>query len=203
VSEVKILTIPFLKSVSGESFIEPIAEIVHFKNNFGGIIPNTVFCPACSTLTEYDSKWGEVKEKRNLEEHDYSFEVGYATKDGETYAQCLKCEFDLRLEAPKLEPKEKTTKTVRPQVKIVNKITANTEIEWIGQAKYEGGFFTMSKEEFMRVVKSGQNKDKRIAASIGGSNYCIEWDKLFSEYKEIKSDTGFRIGIARNHWTNL
>ena len=79
-SEIVITTISHGEAYSGHEKLEPKSSIVTFKNNFGGVIPNTVFCPACSTLTEYNAKWGEIQEKKNPTERDYCFDVGYATE---------------------------------------------------------------------------------------------------------------------------
>jgi hypothetical protein len=202
VSEILISTILPGQAYSGNESVEPKLEIVTFKNNFGGVIPNTVFCPACSTLTEYNAKWGEIQEKKNPTERDYCFDVGYTTDGLEKYAKCIKCDFDLRTEAPTLEiPVIKPTVS-RKQVKISSKITAETELIWISHVKYQGGFFTMPREEFMRVAKLG-GVNQKLAARVGGSNYTLEWNELLSEYKEIGDGDTSLIGIARNHWNNL
>ena len=109
-SDIKITTVPYGQCISGNDSVEPRLEITWFKNNFGGVVPNTVYCPACSTLTEYNDKWGEVQEKRTPTEKDYCFEIGYDQDGDELHARCLKCNFDLRQEAPTLEmkPKPKT-----------------------------------------------------------------------------------------------
>ena len=201
-SEIVITTISHGEAYSGHEKLEPKSSIVTFKNNFGGVIPNTVFCPACSTLTEYNAKWGEVQDKRNPTEADYCFKVGYANDGEETYASCLKCDFDLRDEAPTLEMVEPKQKLPRKQVSIKSKMTANTELIWIAQVMYQSGFFTMAREEFMRVAKLG-GVNQKLAARVGGSNYGLEWDSLLSEYKEIGEGEDALIGIARNHWSNL
>ena len=200
-SDIEITTIKFGEAFSAHEREEPKAEVTWFKNNFGGVVPNTVYCPACSTLTEYNEKWGEVQEKRNPTEKDYCFEVGYSQDGDELHARCLRCDFDLRQEAPKLEMKPKP-KVAKKQVTIKPKMSATTELIWIGQVRYEGGFFTMPREEFMRVAKLGGEKE-RLAARVGGSNYGLEWSVLLSEYREIGEGDSARIGIARNHWSNM
>ena len=201
-NDIVISTIKQGESYSGNEPVKPKPEIITFKNNFGGVVPNTVYCPACSTLTEYNAKWGEVQEKRNPTEKDYRFEVGYAKDNDELYARCLKCDFDLREEAPTMEIVKPKPKVTRKQVTIKSKMTATTELVWISQVKYQSGFFTMPREEFMRVAKLGGANEK-LAARVGGSNYALEWSVLLSEYKEIGEGETAMIGIARNHWNNM
>lgn len=201
-SDIVITTVKPGEAISGNDSVVQKSEIITFKNNFGGVVPNTVYCPACSTLTEYNAKWGEVQEKRNPTEKDYRFEVGYAKDKDELHARCLKCDFDLREEAPTMEIVKPKPKVARKQVTIKSKMTATTELIWISQVKYQGGFFTMPRAEFMRVAKLGGETEK-LAARVGGSNYSLEWTILLSEYKEIGEGDEALIGIARNHWSNM
>ena len=117
--------------------VEPRLEITWFKNNFGGVVPNTVYCPACSTLTEYNAKWGEVQEKRNPTEKDYCFEVGYDQDGDELHARCLKCNFDLRQEAPTVRNETETKGHERKQVTIKPKMSAydGINLDWTSKIR--------------------------------------------------------------------
>lgn len=201
-SEIIVTNVPFQGAVSAQETVTPREEVLTFENNFGGAVPNTVYCPSCSTLTEYNAKWGEVQEKRNPLESDYCFEVGYAQDETGLYARCLRCDFDLRETPSREELKPPKPKTQKRQVAIRQTLTASTELVWIANVRYASGLFIMPREEFMRVAKLGSDTHN-LAARVGGSNYGLDWSVMLSEYKEINHGGEEMIGIARNHWRNL
>jgi len=189
------------EAISGMEKYETPSEPQGFEQMRGrnkNYVPTTAYCPQCSDLYDWDSKWGEPKLKWSLKYQDFCFDLGYTTdKDGVTFVKCNSCGHDLRD-----EPKEMDGASTKPK-KSRSKVEFHQE--WLKNVKLHNGFYVMSVQEFKRmaVIGYGSNLKMNPCAKVGGSSYYVLWNDYLQHYESMTYDGVKSIGIARQHWKIL
>lgn len=210
----KIWDIPPDMARSGEELYRPQSETTVYERSWGRntqIVPHQLYCPNCSTLTEYDQKWGEVRPKRFVEEKDYVFELEYAedeTGDSPSglYVKCKSCGFDLRKVEDdnvwKTESESSQTSSSPRGEDIV--------IEWIAESYYSDGHYYLTMNEFKRIVRMAYERDEvlKLGVVVGGGAYTVsytDFDKAMRAKKYVQeSKNGSEwIGIPRHYFSEL
>jgi len=210
----KNLDIPPDMAISGGELYSPKSETTVYERSWGRntqIVPHQLYCPNCSTLTEYDQKWGEVRPKRFVEEGDYVFDLEYAEDEtGESpsglYVKCKSCGFDLRKIVDdnvwKTESKGSQTSSSPRGEEVV--------IEWIAESYYSDGHYYLTMNEFKRIVRlaHGNNTVLKLGVVVGGGAYTVsytDFDKAMRAKKYVQeSKNGSEwIGIPRHYFSEL
>jgi len=210
----KIWDIPPDMAISGGELYSPKSETTVYERSWGRntqIVPHQLYCPNCSTLTEYDQKWGEVRPKRFVEEGDYVFDLEYAkdeTGDSPSglYVICKACGFDLRKimnnNVWETESGDSQTSTPPRGEEIV--------IEWIAESYYSDGHYYLTMNEFKRIVRMAYDRDEvlKLGVVVGGGAYTVsytDFDKAMRAKKYVQeSKNGSEwIGIPRHYFSEL
>lgn len=196
------ITIKQGEALSGMEKYTPAVESQGYEQQRGrntNFVPTTAFCPQCSTLYEWDAKWGEPKPKWRLHQSDFCFDLEYETDDeGETFVRCKKCGHDLRN-----EPTEMRSSSNNKKGKSKKRVDFHQE--WLRQVKLHNGYYVMSLQEFKRMAVIGYSSGLKMnpCAKIGGTSYYVLWEDFLNHYEEFKLDGLKSIGIARQHWKML
>ena len=143
------------EAISGSERYIPEKEAQGFEQQRGrnkNYVPTTAFCPQCSTLEEWDSKWGEPKPKWTLQYSDFCFDLEYAEDEEGVFVRCRNCGHDLRQEVKEMHG-EKTTKAKK------SKSSVDFHQEWLKNVKPHNGYYTMSIQEFKRMAVIGYSSN--------------------------------------------
>lgn len=204
----KETTCPPNKGISGTEIYEPPAEsrgYIQYRGRSKNFVPTTTFCPQCSELYEYDKRFGEPKPKWSMNEHDYTFDISYATdKDGNSYVVCNSCNHDFRNEVKFIGPSDHNL-TNKSEKKYKQGKTHNFVQEWLKNVKYNRGLYIMTIEEFKRMAEIGY-KSKVVmnpCAKVGGVAQYIKWNDFLTHYEKLNIDGIKMIGLPRHKWKNL
>jgi len=209
----KIWDIPPDMAISGGELYSPKSETTVYERSWGRntqIVPHQLYCPNCSTLTEYDQKWGEVRPKRFVEEGDYVFDLEYAkdeTGDSPSglYVICKACGFDLRkiMNNNVWETESEDSGISSPRGEEV-------VIEWIAESYYSDGHYYLTMNEFKRIVRMAYDRDEvlKLGVVVGGGAYTVsytDFDKAMRAKKYVQeSKNGSEwIGIPRHYFSEL
>jgi len=190
------------EAISGMEKYETPSESQGFEQMRGrskNYVPTTAYCPQCSTLFEWDAKWGEPKPKWSLKYQDFCFDLGYAKdEDGVTYVKCNSCGHDLRNEPQEMEGASSSQPTK-------SRAKADFQQEWLKNVKLHNGFYVMSVQEFKRMAVIGYGSKLKMnpCAKVGGSSYYVLWNDYLQHYEEMTYDGVKSIGISRKHWKIL
>ena len=188
----KAIDIPFGMGAKTVEVYELPKEVITYSKGKGSgdcWYPLTVFCPKCSNTHEFSSKGNEWKEKWLIEEMDYTFSVQYRKDDdGETFAECSKCGFDLREDYiyGSNEEEEKPPQEVEIG-----------QISLLG-VSYEEGCFVVSLENFKNAIKEGFSRKATMYAHVGSLSYKIAWEAYSDPDNIISKDN--RIFLRKNLW---
>jgi len=199
------ITIKQGEAVSGMEKYTPNIETQGYDQKRGrssNFVPTTAFCPQCSTLYEWDAKWGEPKPKWKHHQSDFCFDLVYETdENGETFVRCKTCGHDLRN-----EPKEMSGSTQGVAKRTpAEKKKQDFHQEWLKNVKLHNGSYVMSLKEFKRMAVIGYSSGLKMnpCAKVGGTSYFVLWQDFLNHYEEFTIDGVKSIGIARQHWKML
>ena len=210
----KIWDIPPDMARTGEKLYRPYIETNVYERSWGRntqIVPHQLYCPNCSTLTEYDQKWGEVRPKRFVEEGDYVFDLEYAEdQTGESpsgnYVKCKSCGFDLR----KIVEDNVWKKDSDADGEDTSPRGEEVVIEWIAESYYSEGHYYLTMAEFKRIVRMAYDKsvNLKLGVVVGGGAYTVsytDFDKAMRAKKYVQqSKNGSEwIGIPRHYFSEL
>lgn len=153
------------EGAKGNNIIEPTVEDLHYtkaKGSGDSTYPMTLFCPKCSDTHEFNSRFGEWREKWLVDAKDLYFTVKYEVdEDGRLFAKCEKCDFDLRDDYIYGEDNLKDEKEVQ-----IHNIS-------IMGASYKDNSVCIPLDSYKRAVKEGIAWKSDIIVSISGSKYRI------------------------------
>ena len=191
-TSVDITTINVGEGAKGGKLIDLEVEETHYMKSKGSgdcAYPLMIFCHKCSSTQEYNIKAGGWREKWLVEPQDLVFTVGYDTdEDGELYAKCFKCNFDLRND-------------YNPEDANNNKQNeASIHHISIAGVKYEDSSFVIPLETYKKSIREGISWKPDILTSISGQTYRITWSN-YSNTENLVSKSG-KIYINRKHWKN-
>ena len=197
----KEYTIKQGEAISGGEKYIPESESQGYEQQRGrskNFVPTTAFCPQCSTLEEWDSKWGEPKPKWSLHYSDFCFDLEYAQDENGIFVRCTNCGHDLREEVKEMHS-ESNTKSAKP------KNNVDFHQEWLKNVKPHNGYYVMSIQEFKRMAVIGYSSNLLMnpCAKIGHNSYYILWQDFLNQYENITVDGVKSIGMARQHWKML
>lgn len=188
----KPIDIPFgLGAKTVEVFELPDEVLTYSKGKGSGDCwyPLTVFCPKCSNTHEFSSKGNQWKEKWLIEEMDYTFSVQYAKdEDGEIFAECSKCGFDLRKEYIYGANEEKNDLPQEIEM---------GQISLLG-VSYQDGCFVVPLENFKEAIKEGYTRKATMYAHVGSLSYKIGWAEYSNPDNIISKDR--MIFLRKNLW---
>tara|TARA_R110002020_G_scaffold399352_8_gene609241 strand:- start:6746 stop:7339 length:594 start_codon:yes stop_codon:yes gene_type:complete len=126
--------------------------------------PTTLFCPKCSDTHEFNAKFGEWREKWNVNHKDLYFTIKYDyDENGDLFAICDKCGFDLREDY--IYGSDDSKKELEPQIHTIS----------IMEAKYQDNAVCIGLSTYKKVIKEGINWKSDIIVSISGSKYRIKF----------------------------
>ncbi len=186
------ITIPFGKGAKTVEIYDcPEIELTYSKLKGSGDCwyPLTVYCPKCSNTHEFSSRGNEWKSKWLIEEMDYSFTVEYGIDDeGETFAQCSKCGFDLREEyiyGSQDESKEDDYNNDFHQVSLLG-------------VSYADGCFVIPLESFKEAIREGYKRKATLFATVGSLSYKIAWEAYSNPDNIISKDKC--VFLRKNLW---
>lgn len=209
----KIWDLPSDMARSGGELYSPKSETTVYERSWGRntqIVPHQLYCPNCSTLTEYDQKWGEVRPKRFVEEEDYVFDLEYAedeTGDSPSglYVKCKSCGFDFRKIV-----NDNVWETESEDSGISSPRGEEVVIEWIAESYYSDGHYYLTMNEFKRIVRMAYDRDEvlKLGVVVGGGAYTVsytDFDKAMRAKKYVQeSKNGSEwIGIPRHYFSEL
>lgn len=196
----KEITCPKDKGISGEEVYEIPNEpqgYVQFRGRSKNFVPTTVFCPQCSDLYEWDSRWGEPKPKWSMNKEDYIFDMEYANDEDGNFIRCTACGHDFRKQVKQMgeskKPKKVSTKSL------------NFTQEWLKNIKYWQGYYVMTIEEFKRMAEIGYKSavEMNPCARVAGVSQYILWKDFLTHYEKMNMDGIKMIGLPRHKWKNL
>lgn len=188
--------IPYGYSARGTIVSEPDDDKGYYERtmqNKISVVPTTPYCPSCSATLEYDSRSGKVKPKWMLQHNDLEFQLSYREdEEGNLYAECDVCGFDLRKEVIQTIEDEKETKT-----KVFRDIVVSNPI-------YRNGCYYIPIEPFIEVAKAhaqGGRLKLCIKQQIGPSvnTYRLK-DEAFKDARQFDSSSNGLLGIHKRHW---
>tara|TARA_B100000686_G_scaffold354384_1_gene464317 strand:+ start:1082 stop:1726 length:645 start_codon:yes stop_codon:yes gene_type:complete len=210
----KIWDIPQGMARSGGKLYRPKIDTNVYERSWGKkkqIVPHKLFCPNCSSLTEYDQKWGEVRPKRFIEEEDYVFDLEYSEDEsGESpsgyYVKCKSCGFDLREIVDDNVWKKDSDSSEDSSSPCGEEIV----IEWIAESYYSNGHYYLTMNEFKRIVRMAYESDEvlKLGVVVGGGAYTVsytDFDKAMraKKYLQESKNGSDWIGIPRHYFSEL
>jgi hypothetical protein len=185
------ITIPFGFGAKALDVFEPTPEVLTYSKMKGSgesVYSLTVFCPKCSDTHEYNNRAHEWRPKWLIEERDYSFQVVYSVdSEGITFAQCSKCEFDLR--------DEYIYGSIDDEITSKNEDIHQVSITGV---YYGEGCFVMPLESFKKAIREGFKRKATLYATIGLMSYKIAWE-VYSQPDNIISKDGC-VFLRKNLW---
>lgn len=188
------IDIPFKHGAKGLEPIEPPKDTGIYERETKGrisVVPTTHYCPSCSATHEY--KYGKVIRKWELNHSDLNFKLSYRKdEDGELYAECDNCGFDLRKDV------------IKTEVKSNHNLNTKREI-YLEGAYYKEACYYINYEDFKRTLnslKEGDNVKFCIKQRIGPSlNILTLDDSVFKNISKLIIKDG-EVGIPKQFWRN-
>ena len=190
-----IVDVPQGHRSRGTEVFSPVDDKGYYERVAKGrisVTPSTHYCPSCSATHEL-SRWGKIQRKWFLEHGDLQFKLSYKEdKDGELYATCNACGFDLRDEVSEFSVEPPEEKEMRKDI-------------YLDDAKYQNGCYYIKYEDFKSALLRRKNDESIkvcIKQKIGPSLNIMEMkDEVFRNASDCRMD-GDRIGIPRTMWRN-
>ena len=196
IMEPEITEVPFGKGASGSNILEPTKDkgyIQHIINGQFSAIPTSIYCPSCSDVLEVD-RYKKVKRKFIINPNDLVFDLSYMDDEGEMYAKCNVCNFDLRKEPHSFNDSEKIKEEKLEPIKRQHIIES---------VKYRNSKFFIPKDEFIKLAKmyiQGDRVEICIRQKIGYETYTyIAKEDVFENPKSLVYENN-EVGINRNYW---
>ncbi len=188
------------KAISGDTVYELTTEELGYEQQRGrnkSFVPTTAFCPQCSELYEWDSRWNEPKPKWSHSRKDFIFDLSYEEDEDGLFVKCQKCGYDFRQ-----EPKEMEGSQTKPKVK---KKETDFVQEWLKNVRYWQGYYIMTVEEFKRMATVGYTCGVKMnpCAKVAGMGQYILWNDFLTHYEKLNIDGIKMIGLPRHRWKNL
>jgi hypothetical protein len=191
-----ITDIPDGMGASGQTIYEPAKDKGYFNQTINGqisAIPYAIYCPSCSDVMEVD-RYQQLKRKFIIDGRDLTFNISYQEdEEGNLYAKCNSCNFDLRNDAYEDRNNKEIKKVLKP-------ILRQHIVE---EVKYRNGRFFIPKQDFIDLAKmyiQGDRVEICIRQKIGYNNYTyIAKDEVFENPKELIYENN-EVGIKRNYW---
>lgn len=194
--------IGFGEAISGFEKYEPkpveLLREFSYRNGNTTWKANVLFCPNCSKIREKDTQNGGYKDKWVVNKEEYHFTLTYETDDnGELFASCSKCGFDIRSHIPEYDT----------YVSII--LTDDDDdgpplpLELFHETVYQQGFFIMPSKEHQRIRDIGTNEYGRIlpATDIDDVRYVITWSDFISKMRSFPSLSV--VGIPKTYFKSL
>ena len=187
------------KAISGDGVYQIESESVGYEQQRGRsktFVPTTAFCPQCSDLYDWDTRWNEPKPKWSHKQQDFTFDLGYTEDEDGIFVQCQKCGYDFRTEVKEQGPQY--------QEKVIKKDTDFVQ-EWLKNVKYWQGYYIMTVEEFKRMAQIGYTCGVKMnpCAKVAGVGQYILWNDFLTHYEKLNIDGIKMIGLKRHKWKNL
>ena len=197
-NKIEIIDIPKNMAISGNVLYAPKKDSGFqkiFKNGKEYVIPTSTYCPCCSNTNE-KGYGGNLKRKFHILEKDLAFNLHYDTDtDGEIYATCLSCGFDLRNDIDNHHNKIKKED--------IKKILRNIHIE---DVKFSNGKYYIDYQNFISYAKSynsGSLIELIISHRIGISVYNYKLNvKCLKDMSKFEKKEGY-LGIPRKFWESF
>lgn len=196
------------EAVSGDEFYEIQYETPGYVQQRGRsktFVAASVYCVACSTLTEHDARTGTVREKWVTTQDDYSWNVQYQRdkETGESFGVCQNCHHRLaETTATQLVLRDESSQSKRASGE-----DHEVEYEWIGEAEYDGGYFWMTtddRKELFQTITRIRKENLKLAPAVlvGGSGYALDIAAFIRVIKECPDKDGMH-GVPRQCWRSL
>tara|TARA_Y100000389_G_scaffold62597_1_gene58648 strand:+ start:7104 stop:7703 length:600 start_codon:yes stop_codon:yes gene_type:complete len=191
-----ITHIPSEMGASGESIYKPAKDKGYSNQTINGqisAIPCAIYCPSCSDVMEVD-RYQQLKRKFIINGQDLIFDISYQEdEEGNLYAKCNSCGFDLRNDAFHDRNNREIKKVLKP-------ILRQHIVE---EVKYRSGRFFIPKKDFIDLAKmyiQGDRVEICIRQKIGYNTYTyFAKDDVFENPKELVYEND-EVGISRNYW---
>jgi len=194
----EIIDVPKDKGISGEKIYNLSKDkgyVEIFKKGKQYVIPTSIYCPCCSDTQEqgYD---GKLKRKFYLLEKDLTFKLKYdVDTNGDLYAICNSCGFDLRKDISNEHNKIKKEE--------IERITRSIHIN---NVKFSNGNYYVDYEDFINFAKSyneGNSIELIISYIITKEkyNYKLE-ESCLKDISKFHKNNG-KLGIPRRFWKTL
>jgi hypothetical protein len=197
-TDIEIIDIPKNMGISGNELYAPKKdkgyELVN-KNGKTFVIPCSTYCPICSDTMEkgYD---GKLKRKFHLSEHDLIFDLKY-NKDtnGELYATCDSCGFDLRKD---VDNKHNVLKK-----EVIERIKRSI---YVKDVKFSHGNYYLNYQDFIEFARScneGNSIELIISYKVMSQEYRYKLNEdCLKDVSNFHKNDGM-LGIPRNFWIRL
>ena len=196
--KIEIIDIPINMAISGNRLFAPSKDKGFqkiFKNGKEYVIPTSIYCPCCSNINEkgYD---GKLKRKFYLSENDLIFNLHYKKdKDGNLYATCLSCGFDLRKDIDNQHNKIKKED--------IERILRSIHIENI---KFANGNYYINYQNFIDFAKSynsGNSIELIISYKSGIETYNYKLnEECLKDISNFEKKEGC-LGIPKRFWESF
>ena len=159
------------------------------KGSSNTAVATLPYCPSCSATHEYDKRFGEVKPKWSMDSNDYEFRLLYEVdENGELYALCSICGWDLRKEdtfEDLLEPvkEEETVKEI-----------------YLKGVYYSKGCYWMSKEDFkLNMIKHRQGVKMQLCFIHTNGDIKRMQNHAFNNAKYLQMENN-KVGVKASCW---
>ena len=190
--DIEITHIKFNQSSKGTQVFDKEKSEPYYtfqKGSSNTAVATLPYCPSCSATHEYDKRFGEVKPKWSMNSDDYEFRLEYKTdENGELYACCSVCGWDLRKENTfeiELEP-VKTEETIK-------------EI-YLKGVYYSRGCYWMSKEDFKtNMIKHMQGVKMKLCFIHKNGDVKRMKPQAFSNAKYLEMENN-KVGVKAICW---
>jgi|TARA_B100000287_G_scaffold396652_1_gene412501 hypothetical protein len=196
--EIKVIDVPPNMGISGENVYAPKQdkgyEIVN-KNGKTYVIPYTTYCPICSDIMEkgYD---GKLKRKFHILEHDLNFKLKYnEDTEGNLYATCDSCGFDLRKDVDNQHNSIKKEEIERIKRSI-----------YVNNVKFSHGNYYLNYQDFIDFARSwneGNSIELIISYKVMTQEYKYKLnEECLKDVSNFHKSEG-KLGIPRKFWERL
>ena len=197
-SEIVISDVPKNMGISGNEVYAPKKDSGYEVINKKGktyVIPYSTYCPICSDTMEkgYD---GKLKRKFHILEHDLNFDLKY-NKDtnGELYATCDSCGFDLRKDVDNNHNSLKKEEIERIKRSI-----------YVKGVKFSHGNYYLNYQDFIEFARSwneGNLIELIISYKVMSQEYRYKLnEECLKDVSSFHKNDG-KLGIPRKFWLRL
>jgi len=196
--KIEITDVPVNMAISGKEIYAPPKDIGYQTLTQKGkthVIPTTAYCPICRDFQEkgYD---GKLKRKFHILEHDLIFDLKYnEDTNGDLYATCNSCGFDLRKEAED-----------RPNILNKEEIERIKRSIYAQDVKFSHGNYYVEYQNFIDFARSwneGNSIELIISYKVANQEYNYKLnEQCLKDVSKFHKLDGL-LGIPRNFWTRL
>ena len=198
-NDIRIAHVPQGHSARGIEVLDPPEDLGYYEREMQGktsVVPTATYCPSCSKTKEYNKKTGRLQQKFMIQHSDLAFNISYeCDENGDTFAKCQDCNFDLRYETHQIIEKPNT----QPQEVYRDIIVDNP--------KYQNGCYYIPTSQFVEGAKSYQSKGRAklcLNQRLGNTQtlYRLQ-DAAFMNISKLRRDNEGFLGISREYWARV